>query len=194
MKTRPFTEFDLSQVIDWFANGASGVIVKLQTTFLEIVLDEPSEHRGKRLRIRYLDKADYNLQRGKIDSLSISSDHPLAIEFTQPHNTMFFNSMPQDPKAFLEDLSLAADQTFQGWRSIERFLNGMPDPVKLVTKGSGLLLTGPKVLTREIEKVAQKHGVHLTVLAGKEPETIGVKVLLMGGNYIVAQDFTAEIL
>jgi hypothetical protein len=186
---------ELENAIGRFGVGWVGEVVKTQTTYLDFVCyqAELSEHSAA-YRIRFQGKNEFFLAKGRFTSLILSDKHPLLVEYTEPFMDIYLASLIGERQKFIADLEFTATQIFDGWRSLDRYLNPQISLDELLTKGFGLLMSAPFSFAKLVMGVAEKNGVVLNLLQGHKPSKQNARVLLLDTWYVVADSFSAEFL
>jgi hypothetical protein len=186
---------ELENAIGRFGDGWAGEVVKTQTTYLDFVCyqAESSEHLAA-YRIRFQNKSEFFLAKGRFTSLILSDRHPLLVEYTEPFMDIYLASLIGERQNFIADLEFASTQIFGGWRSLARYLNPQMSLDELLTKGFGLLMSAPLSFAKLVMGVAEMKGVVLNMLEGHKPSKPNARVLLLDTWYVVADSFSAEFL
>jgi hypothetical protein len=183
---------ELAKLISKFEGGATAAIIKTQTTYLDIVCSHPEDSLwGATYRIHFRGKRDFLLEKGIFTSFVLLDEHPLLLEYTEPHKDIYLSSRVPDKQKFISDLEDAARIKFEGWRSLARYVNPQMRLSELLDKSYGLLMSTPISFAEMIMNVAEENNVELNVLSGMMAQG-KPQVLLMDRYYVVADSFHAE--
>ena len=185
---------ELAKLISEFESGATGEIIKTQTTYLDFICSQSQTSISKAAyRIHFSGKRDFFLGKGMFASLILLAEHPLLLEYIEPHKDIYLSSVVRDKQKFISDLEDAARIKFEGWRSHDRYANSQMKLNELLDKSYGLLMSVPLSFAEVVMRVAEMNGVSLNVLEGVKAQG-KPQVLLMNKYYVVADAFHAEML
>jgi len=186
---------ELQDLIARFAAGAVGEILKTQTTYIDVVCSQLGELSKwtANYRIHFHHKRDFALARGIFTSVSLVDEHPLLFEYTEPFKDIYLASPIGDKQKFITDLRFAAMQVFDGWRTLERYLNPMPLD-ELLGKRYGLLMSAPSSFAQHVMLVAEERGIELNMLEATKVHREKPRALLLDAWHVVAEKFSAELL
>jgi len=178
----------IEDLIKDFNSGATGEIVRTQTTYLDVVCSFPPESSlSQKYRIHYRGKREFSLDKGDFISLQLLDNHPLLLEYTEPFIAVQLISSVSDKQLFREELEYEINQVFGGWRSVEEY-NFIPLD-KFLEESYGILIEAPKSFAEAVMRAAERSGVKLTMLERHEPKGIFPRVLFLDERYIIADDF-----
>jgi len=159
---------------------------------------------GLRERANYVIRAigviEHRLSLGQFATLQFSDDHPLLYRYNDAPCGLFFRGTPDDPNALLVDMLQAYATTFGPWRQIPEYLNQNKPLFNLLTSGGDLLGEMPKKLADNLVKALESHKLETKVMVdeGLDEDEHGRsqlrKVLLLDDSYIIALDFSVDIL
>jgi hypothetical protein len=181
----------IDDLIERFNFGASGDIIKTQTTYLDAVCSFQDELLSpETFRIHFRGKREFSLGKGKFTSLKLLENHPLLLEYIEPIVAVQLVSPVNDKEMFRRELELAANQVFDGWRSVEHYNFMSLD--KFLAESYGILMEAPKSYAEAALQAGERSGVKLTLRERYEPKGKLPHVLLLDEWYIVADDFTVE--
>jgi hypothetical protein len=184
---------ELENVIGRFGDGLVGEIVKTQTTYLDFVCYQAeSSKQSAAYRVHFQSKSEFVLAKGRFTSFTLRDRHPLLVEYTEPFMDIYLASLIGERQKFIADLEFAATETFNGWRSLDRYLNPQMSLDELLSKGFGLLMSAPSSFAKLVVGVAKMNGVSLNMLEGHKPTKQNARVLLLDMWYVVADGFSAE--
>jgi hypothetical protein len=180
-----------------------GIPETLQLVIATTELDEKAG--GLRDKSRYVIRAigvrEHKVSVGMFGSLEFVDEHPLLHQYNATPVGLFFRGSPADPNGLLVDVFQAYAGTFGPWRQIPLYLNASKPLLSLLTSGGDLLGEMPKPLSDNLVKVLDRHGLEHKVIEGEGPETSDehgrtqlMKALILDDSYIVALDFTVDIL
>ncbi len=187
----------LAQVKSLFKIGCVGHITRPQTTFLEFQLRERATWRPvASYKFHYVQKVAFSHLGGTFRSIAVVRDHPLLIECVEPRREIYFSRCPDDAQSLLAALRVLVDAAFEGWRSLDNFLNPcFRQPETLARVCSGQLFSGPAFLVDRAARVAQDHGMRLRVFdGGRWPwrAAFRPRALLLDRMFVLAKDFRVE--
>ena len=184
----------ISEIGRHLGRGCLGFITKRQTTFLDIALrDAEGEFTVAAYRIHYLKKLEFSLLGGQFRRIALERDHPLGLDYVEPHQGIYFYGSPDDAHGFLCALDEAVRSVFQGWRALDRYLNPcFRSDAALGRARAGRLLVGPRSLVREVVPLAEQHGMRFQVFDCCAGDRSSPWVLLLDRMFVVAEGFRAE--
>jgi hypothetical protein len=184
---------EIKDLINHFASGATGEIVKTQTTYLDAVcFFQPETDLPQKYRVHYRGKREFSIETVKFSSLQLLNKHPLLLQYTEPIVAVQLVSSVSDKQLFRENLESAIHQVFGTWRSIEEY-NFMPLN-EFLKESYGILMEAPKSFAEAAIQEGERSGVELTMLERYEPKGICPQVLLFDESYVIADDFRLECL
>lgn len=177
---------DLTLLIlhDQFRRGATGELTRIQTTFIEIVVEQTT------YRIDFRGKREFSAKAGAFSSLEILELHPLLLDYTEPMASLYFAAAPSNPETLLADLRAAVETIFNGWRDLKRYLNPLPSETLLGSQG-GMLLRGPLSLVRQARLVVEAHRMRPSVMEGKAL-AVNSQLLLLDSHFVIAEQFVGS--
>lgn len=172
---------------DFLAHYPSATITFTQATYVELAT------AGGMYRLDFIDKAEFRLRKDTGGALAHYTTHPLLSNHNEPLLTLYLNSKPADPPAFIQAIEQRLQQLTQGWREWQSYLFHGKVNGDNVRKGLGVLLySAPLSLAREVIAVCEQHGVTTRYFEPTEdlsPVKRPFSVLFIGVNYVVARDF-----
>lgn len=183
----------IRDLIERFESGATGEIVKTQTTYLDIVctFQYKVSTRQENFRIHYLGKREFLLNKGKFTRLQLIQEHPLLLDYIEPIVNVHLVSNVSDKQKFREELKSLAYQIFGEWRSFEDYLNMPLD--KFLEKSYGILMSAPKTFAEAVVQMAEKDDIKL-IIHDYDKKTDKPFVIFFGEGYVIADDFKVEAL
>ena len=186
-------EQEIKDLISRFESGATGKIIKTQTTYLDIVCCFQSKvsPAQEKFRIHYLGKREFSLNEGKFTRLQLFQEHPLLLNYLEPIVTIHLASFVSDKETFREELETLAQHFFGQWRSFEDYLN-MPLN-SFLEKNYGILMAAPKTFAEAVVQMAERNGIKL-IIHNYDKKTTNPFVILFDENYVIADDFKIESL
>lgn len=150
--------------------------------------------------VRAIGVAEHRLTLGLFTTTIIRQDHPLLHQYNTAPVGLFFRGQPDDVNALFGDVMQAYASTFGPWRQPPTYLNTSKPLLSLLASGGDLIGQMPTPLAENLAKALESHGLETRAIA--EPTETEDEhgrsrlrnVLLMDESYIVAFDFTVEIL
>ena len=183
---------EIEEIIRRFESGATGEILKTQTTYFDVVCSfEVETFLSQNIRVHFRGKREFSLGKGKFSSLQLFDEHPLLIDYNEPIVRVHLASAVDDKQKFREELEHAANQVFDGWRSFERYLIMPLD--KFLEKSYGVLVSAPKSFAEAVVKAGERSDVKLVLHEGYDQKGKW-HVLLLDDWYVVADSFRTELL
>lgn len=171
-------------------------ILKRQTTYL----DYYDRQEEQACRIHYDKKWEFELEGRDTSRLEILTEHPLLWQLREPWIQLYIYESASDPRRVLFELDTCVRLHFHGWRTFVYFANEHYNLEQLLTKGSGLLYTGPFSPARDLTAVLDKHKIRWSTLPNLETITVldeiakRGKLLLMDSDYVIAKDFLVQLI
>jgi hypothetical protein len=150
--------------------------------------------------IRAIGVAEHRLTLGLLTSVETRTDHPLLYQYNSPPVGLFFRGEPDDGNALLADVLQAYASTFGPWRQPPTYLNVARPLHNLLTSGGDLIGQMPRPLAENLSKTLEAHGLETRSMeeplqAEDEHGRSRLRtVMLLDESYIVAFDFTVEML
>ncbi len=159
-----------------------------QTTYWDLDVFEP---RPVATRVHFIDKVEFHYVSPSFLEASLSQEHPILADYSEPFQQLFVNMPPSAPEVAIEQLSQLVRTWSQGWRSFERYVNSQCDPLRILRDGYGLLMSGPRTLVSAADRLLSEHGAQPNSLPGHTPKR-ELQVLCLGPNFVVARHFDFE--
>lgn len=153
--------------------------------------------------VRALGVREHRVSVGMFGQLRFLDDHPLLYHHNAPKAAVYFDGKPADLNELVLDLSQAHVMAYEGWRHLldTDDLNRSTPLVDLFKRGFGVVGVMPKPLADRVGKVLDHHGIKHTENIEADFETTDehgrsrlAKLLLIDQSYVVALDFSVEIL
>jgi hypothetical protein len=191
---------------------AYGVLLMVQmdsvpeTLQLVIATTEFDEKAGglrdkNRYLIRAIGVQEHKVSVGMFGSLRFADDHPLLYQYNTTPFGVFFRGTAADPNALLVDMLQAYATTFGPWRQIPTYLNTAKPLFNLLSSSGDLLGEMPQPLADELVKTLERHSLETKTIAGQSPLDADehgrsqlMKALIVDESYLVAMDFTVDLL
>jgi len=181
-----FQEIDMNNFSNF--KNTVGNIIKRQTTFLNFI----DTHSGQTFKISYKNKCEFNIDDGMFSGLTIMTDHPLLEQHNFTSTNIYISSAFAQSEFIIEHMSSAISSHYKGWRTIEDYCNAEYGISKLLNEGNGLIYNGPPTGAEIIKEILTNFKIsHSSTFFGKQNES-NYKVLFLGNNYVVAQDFSID--
>lgn len=150
--------------------------------------------------VRAIGVAEHRLTLGLFTQAVIKDDHPLLYQYNTSPVGLFFRGQPNDVNAVFSDVMQAYASTFGPWRQPPTYLNTSKPLFSLLSSGGDLIGQMPTPLAENMTKALEAHGLETrsmiepTATEDEHGRSRLRKALLMDESYIVAFDFTIEIL
>ena len=156
---------------------------------------------GLRDKHRYLVRAvgvqEHRISVGIFKSATVyeNADHPLLYEYNTQPMALFFRGEVKNADALVLNLIQAYSGVFRDWHHVPDYLNTAKPLYDLFTGGGDLVGEMPAPLADALDKVLVAQGVETKQIAGeRNEEQPSMKALLLDESYVVALDFTADLL
>jgi hypothetical protein len=125
-------------------------------------------------------------------TILITNDHPFLWQYSDVQTELYFNGSSQDIYKVVAELNQIDFKLFG------KYLNSSQQLYTILRTSNGLLGKGSKKLLIKYERCLNKYGIETSLVGGYIPtywdgknncsgDTL--KIFLIGGSYIVAQDF-----
>lgn len=168
----------------------TGTIDEKQTTFVKFT-DSKS---GQSFRIEYKDKKEFYIKPGPFTGFSIVDKHPLLDQHEHTYTILYISTSTKEYEVVDSKLSVVLYEHYQGWRGIKNYCNIGYGVEKILKQGSGLLYEGPPSGADVVKNVLTEYDIsYSTPIEGKANRK-KYKVLFLGSNFIVANDFEVFVL
>lgn len=152
---------------------------------------------GLRDKNRYVVRAvgvqEHQLSVGMFKSARLLDDHPLLYEYNKEPAALFFRGQPDDANELVLDIFQGYATTFGPWRQMPTYLNLNRPLVEMVKSGGDLVGQMPRPLADRLAKAFEHHGCETKITSDKR-EHPDCKALLLDESYIVALDFSVDLL
>ncbi len=181
-----------------------GQIVRLeqpsnqQSAVLDLLVtrsDRPGAD-ARRWRIQARGVLEFRILSHEVESIALLERHPLLWTYDQDELELYFQDQPRDVHATIGRLHEAHASAGRGWISFDALFNEEMPLHDLLTSGSGLLARGPVPVIRAYQEVLEADGLRCSVINQGSMAIDGVespRVLIMGRSYVVATEFSAEL-
>jgi hypothetical protein len=165
-------------------NGLEGIVTGSQTTYALVSI------AGSQIRLNFTGKKEFHLKKNTGGTLQILSNHPLLLDHNEPWSESYINTKPSDPEGLLKDLHARIYSTTEGWRDWTNYISTHAIN-RNIPEGNGLLSHAPGSITEAIVKCCDRIGIETYVFGGTFQPTLK-KILFIGKNYVIAEDFYLE--
>lgn len=171
-----------------FGDKTEGNICKRQTTYLVFVESDS----GTKVKINYKNKKEYLIENGPFKGVLVANEHPLLEEHENYSSAIYISSSSLDSETITNEMSEEIQEHYQGWRTIDSYCNGGYGVERIIREGSGLIYEGPPSGAEVVKRVLERHDLRFTVPGEGKLNGKKFNVLLLGGNYVVAEEFSVE--
>lgn len=160
-----------------------------QTTYVQLKVD------GLSYKVSYLNKKEFILKRGTVGELQFYEDHPLLIAFNEILESTYIGSKADDVELVANEVKKAIEEATLGWHHWTIYLvnrnaqYGYQIFISNLMTGSGKILDAPPTITKKVVEVLRKHSIDTSTLKSRHYEIRKNKLLLIGTNYVIAEDF-----
>lgn len=150
--------------------------------------------------VRAIGVAEHKLTLGLFTTALLKDEHPLLYQYNTSPVGLFFRGQADDTHALFGDVLQAYASTFGPWRQPPVYLNTAKPLISLLASGGDLVGQMPTPLADNLAKAFEAHGLETRAIAepmeaeDEHGRSRMRKVLLMDESYIVAFDFTVEVL
>lgn len=197
------TEF--SEVLDYIAQGKSeavraripeselpaeipgpGVIEFRQTTYWQVRATSVA-----RYRIQFRHKVEFAFATSAYSSIVLADRHPLLVQYDQPRRSLYFVGTPLRPRSVAENLERIIRDVSESWRGLHDYAGSIEAAEGLLRGGHGLLMHAPGPVSLVVASALEAEGVQCSIL-DYAPARPGMRVLVLGRSYVVAEGFAFE--
>ncbi|WP_210489411.1 hypothetical protein [Rufibacter aurantiacus] len=160
-----------------------------QTTYVQVKTD------NKSYKISFINKKEFELKKGTVGELLFYEDHPLLIDFNEILESTYIGSKAEDAELVADEVKKAIEEVTLGWRPWTTFFvnrnaqYGYQIFMNNLKTGSGKILDAPPTITKKVVEVLHKHSIVTSTLDSRHYEIKKSKLLLIGNNYVIAEDF-----
>ena len=183
---------EIEEIIGRFEAGATGVILKTQTTYFDALWffqSEPLSPQDK-FRVHFHGKRNFSLGKGKFSSFQLFEKHPLLLRYAEPLVSVHLASLVSDRQKFREELDLVANN-YGNWRSVEDFCS--PPSDFTLEKPYGILMEAPLSYAEAVVEAAEKIGVDLFIRNYRKSRDENMpRILVLDEWFVIADDFRVE--
>ncbi len=161
-----------------------GKIIERQSTFIRFVTPQSNQYK-----IDYIEKKEFLIDELSFCGVRVLSEHPLLEHYKQPTLNIYISSKVEDPSELARGLSAMVNEEYRGWRTVDECFNPQCSIESLLEGGYGLLYSGPSILGQKVITKLEENGIKFSTEIRQFKETHTPKVLLLGNNAIVAEEF-----
>lgn len=169
-------------------NKSSINIIERQSTFLKLSLAS-----GKTYKVGYVNKKEFFIEELEVTGCAIFEKHPLLIEYQDSLSDLYISSQTDEPDNFIKDLVKLNNDFFCGWRGMQLYFNNQYGYKNVVKDGLGLLYKGPSIFIKELSDLLDKYQIKYKVQNYNVNKDYKYKVLLLGNSFVIAEEFTFEL-
>lgn len=184
---------EIEEIIRLFESGATGEILKTQTTFFDALYYFQSELLSpqEKFRVHFRGKRNFSLGKGKFFSFQLFEKHPLLLRYAEPVVSVHIASLVSDRQKFRAELDLVANKFYGRWRSVEDFCS--PPSDWTLEKPYGILMGAPLSYAEAVVEAAKGIGVDLYIRNyHKSRDERMPRVLVLDEWFVIADDFKVE--
>lgn len=161
-----------------------GKIIERQSTFIRFVTPESRQYK-----IDYIEKKEFLVDELSFRGVRVPSEHPLLDHYKQPILDVYISSKVENPAELARELSAMVNKEYYGWRTVNECFNPQCSIESLLDGGYGLLYSGPNILGQKVISKLEENVITFSTKSHQFKATHTPKVLLLGNNVIVAEDF-----
>lgn len=122
-------------------------------------------------------------------------DHPLLLQYNSTPTGLFFRGQPQNVEALILNIFQTYSQVFGDWRHVPDYLNLSKPLLDLFGGGGDLVGEMPAPLASALDPAFVAQGLETKHITGEKPkEQPPQKLLLLDDSYVVAMDFSVDLL
>jgi hypothetical protein len=172
-------------------NASDGIVADYQSTYVIVSIN------GQQMRFDFKGKTEYKLKKNTGGKCSILLKHPLLIDYNEPWSESYINSIPMDPKHFVDDMRIAIERVTNRWRNWKSYVTKgnlftFDNFLRNVSSGNGFILNAPSSLTKSVAQVCEEHSVAIFTSGGLSKLPVK-KVFFVGKNYVIADDLVKHV-
>lgn len=180
----------IEEIIRRFQSGATGEILKTQTTYFDALCSFQSEPQVK-FRVHFRGKRNFLLGRGRFFSFHLFEEHPLLLRYAEPIVSVHLASLVNDRQKFRKELDLIANKFYESWCSAEDFCS--PPSDWTLEKPYGILMEAPLSYAKAVVEAAEGIGVDLFIRNYHKLRNENMPhVLVLDEWFVIADDFRVE--
>ena len=161
-----------------------GEIIERQSTFVRFVTPDFFQYK-----IDYINKKEFLIDELSFRGVQVLTVHPLLVHYEQPTLDISISSKAENFSELAKEFSDMVNAEFGGWRTVHECFNPQCSIESILAGGYGILYRGPSVLGQKVISTLEKNGIKFSSGLVKVRPTHIPKVLLLGANAIVAEDF-----
>ena len=161
-----------------------GKIIERQSTFIRFVTHESCQYK-----IDYIEKKEFLVNELSFRGVRVLSEHPLLDHYKQPVLDIYISSKVENSSVLARELSAMVNEEYRGWRTVNECFNPQCSIESLLDGGYGLLYSGPNILGQKVISKLEEYRFTFSTKSHRFKVTHTPKVLLLGNNVIVAENF-----
>jgi hypothetical protein len=165
------------------AASLPSLITRRQSTFWDFVDAE------RALRVHFKGKKDFRAAQDEVASIQVVSQHPLLLDYQEPHASIYVAGVGGNPSMILSELREALLAATLRWRDASTYLNAASEAV--LADGYGMLFRGPESLGKIVVAILSNAQISHSLLPSGRP-TVPVQVMVAGDNWVIAEQFLFE--
>ncbi|MBX3321036.1 MAG: hypothetical protein KF890_14225 [Nitrospira sp.] len=159
-----------------------GQVIRRQTTSWTI-----KTASGERWRIHFLNKVEFGFSESPYSTLTVSDNHPLLAQYSEPWFELYFLGIPNDPEVVTTAMASAVAEATEGWRRFDNYVNRSAP----LSGGYGSLMRAPQTVIQAVEAVLANTGAKTKTIDCTRP-AYSYQVLLLDKSFVIAEDFRFE--
>jgi hypothetical protein len=159
-------------------------ITKRQTTYWDL----DTEHGP--IRVHFHNKKEHRFVSPAADAFEVTASHPVLLNYSEPWSQLSIVGSSADAAEVIGALASVGSTILKPWRNLAEYLNPSVTPTELIQAG-GVLLDAPDSLVSPISLALTGVGVCHTLIRSR-PAAQAPKALIVGRNFVVAEDFQVE--
>ncbi|WP_444895973.1 hypothetical protein [Microbulbifer sp. SSSA005] len=164
-----------------------GTIVERQSTFVRFVTAESHQYK-----INYIRKKEFLFDELVFRGVYVVCSHPLLTHYEEDTLDIYVSSRAENASALANEFSDMTRKEYYGWLTLDECFNSQCDIVSILDDGYGLLYSGPSGLGRKVISRLKECGISFSSQSRKLKSAEIPKVLIMGANIVLAEDFRVE--
>lgn len=161
-----------------------GKIIERQCTFIRFVTADSCQYK-----IEYIKKNEFFIREFSFLGVQVVSQHPLLSHYEQPTQDVYISSKVTNAPELAREFSSMVNKEYCGWRKFNECFNSQCSIESLLEGGFGLLYSGPSILAEKVMSKLEDRGITFSTISRQIKPSNIPKVLLLGNNAIVAEDF-----
>jgi hypothetical protein len=141
---------------------------------------------GDLFRVDYVNKREWSLDVEQFNGFQILETHPLLEHYNQEWMTIYLAGSADDPYRMISRIQETLLDHFKSWRGDCSYRYDYL--VEVLSSGWGILYEGPSEAVSLVVDILDSEMIGHSCLNSRRPPS-EAKLLLMGRNYVVADDF-----